>query len=200
MAPMDEPELAESLSLALSSDRPCVIRYPRDRVPQNHPELSSVARFELGRAAYLRHGIDGTIVAYGAVARQALRAAETIASDGVELAVINARFAKPLDEQLFSELLADNNNTPIMIVEDHALTGGFGSAVLEFAQENHLDARQIHRLGMPDRFIAHDSRQNQLAQVGIDRLGILGRIRQMLKLSSKDDTQKTAAVLTIRNV
>jgi len=199
MAPRDEQELAGALGFALESDRPCVLRYPRDMVPQSHPEVSDAVNFELGRAAYLRQGNDGVIVAYGAVAREALQAAETLAADGIEFAVVSGRFAKPLDKQLFSEHLADDKNTPMVIVEDHALMGGFGSAVLEFAQENHLDTRRIYRLGISDSFVAHDSRQNQLAEVGIDRLGIVGKIRQILQMPTKEDSSKKATELDFRN-
>ena len=182
MAPTDQSELAGALSLALGSNCPCVLRYPRDTVPAT--EAVTIEQksqpFQLGRAAILRQGGDAAVIAYGSSTYQAALAAETLAQRGIEVAVHNARFAKPLDEALLRSLLAIENEYPIVIVEDHALVGGFGSAILEFAQSAGLDTRRIVRIGLPDRFIAHNSRAAQLAEVGLDTQGIIAAICRAL--------------------
>ncbi len=166
MAPADESELISALGLALSLDRPCAIRYPRDEVPG---PLGGTDRspFVLGRACRLRAGADGSFLALGAMVEHALSAAEALsASRGIEAGVYSARFAKPLDEALVAELLSTGR--PVVTVEDHAVAGGFGSAVMELAAAKSLDASNVHLLGLPDRFIQHASRAEQLAEVGLD--------------------------------
>ena len=166
MAPADENELVSALELALSLDRPCAIRYPRDELPQ---PLAGTDRspFVLGRACCLRAGADGSFLALGAMVEHALSAAEALsASRGIEAAVYSARFAKPLDEALIAELLSAGR--PVLTVEDHAVAGGFGSAVVELAAARSLDASNVRLLGLPDRFIQHASRAEQLAEAGLD--------------------------------
>lgn len=81
-------------------------------------------------------------------------------------AVYSARFAKPLDEQLICKLI--RTGRPVLVVEDHAAAGGFGSAVLELAAARSLDAANVQLIGLPDRFIAHARRSQQLAEAGLD--------------------------------
>jgi len=183
MSPMDEMELTGALSFAIQSDQPCVLRYPRDLVPQQE-EFSldhQPAPFELGRSAWLRQGSDGVILAYGRVAYDAFLAAESLENEDISIGVISARFAKPLDEQMLHKLLSPEQNIPIITVEDHALIGGFGSAVLEFAQRHHLDTRQIYCLGLPDRLIDQDTRRGQLEQAGLTQQTIAQRITDILR-------------------
>ncbi len=166
MSPADENELTSALALALSLDRPCAIRYPRDEVPMPLPGTNE-APFQLGRAQLLRPGEDGTFLALGAMVEHALSAAEGLADrQGMELAVYSARFAKPLDEALIAELTAAGR--PLLTVEDHAAAGGFGSAVMELAAATSLDVSNVRLLALPDRFIAHAPRAVQLAQAGLD--------------------------------
>ena len=182
MAPMDKLELSLALDFAVSSGLPCAIRYPRDLVPRLQPLTNNAdcPPFELGKAAQLRSGSDAVILAYGSTVHAALLAAQRLAEDGFDVGVVSARFAKPLDGDLLLSILGADRSVPVFTIEDHALTGGFGSAVLEFAQENGLDARRIVRMGLPDCFIEFDSRAGQLAEVGIDTEGIANRIRQLL--------------------
>jgi 1-deoxy-D-xylulose-5-phosphate synthase len=182
MAPMDEEELIAALKFALQSSKPCVLRYPRDLLPEKHSCLGSSAcePFELGQARKLRPGKDAVALAYGGVLPDVLDAADILARQNIQLGVINARFAKPLDEQLLHELLGDEQDFPVFTIEDHALAGGFGSAVLETAQQLQLNTRRIIRLGMPDKFIKQDSRRRQLAQVGIDAQGIAQKVSETL--------------------
>ena len=184
-APMDEQELNQALIFALKQNYPCALRYPRDLVP---PPLESMEQtesppFELGKARILRTGKDVVILAYGVVAHHALQAAEVLANEQIEATIINGRFAKPIDQQLLNDLWTQNSKSPIITLEDHGLAGGFGSAVLEKAQQLGLDTRKISRLGLPDRFIHHNSRQEQLSETALNAEGIAEKVRNLLNLS-----------------
>ena len=176
MAPMDEQELDQTLEFALSIDQPSAIRYPRDNVPVQTPRGDA---FQLGVSRTLRNGDDGTILAYGACAVAATEAADLLAVEGIEVTVVNARFAKPVDSEMVRR--AVESGRPVVTVEDHSITGGFGTAVLERASEMGLVLRSFQRLGIPaDRFIAHGSRVGQLAEVGIDATGIAATLQKMM--------------------
>jgi len=177
MAPCDEVELREAIRLGLSLDQACAIRYPRDVVPAPLPDC---IRFEIGVSRRLRDGDDAMILSYGAMAGHALAAADLLAESGIEAAVINARFAKPVDRSMVEAALRLGG--PVITVEDHSVAGGFGSVVLEAAQEMGLDASRIDRLGIPaDRFIAHGSRSGQLAECGMDATGIASTIQSRME-------------------
>ncbi len=165
MAPADEAEMAAALHLALTLDGPAAIRYPRDEVPD--PLGPDCPPFELGKARVVREGSDGTLIAYGVMCEHALEAADTLQrEDGLSVAVINARFAKPLDATEISSRI--ESGKPVVIVEDHAQVGGFGSAVLELAAARGLSTGNVKLIGIPDRFIAHASRLEQLVDAGLD--------------------------------
>ncbi len=181
IAPADEPELHAALRFALASDRMVAIRYPRDKVPTE--PLADAPPFELGRARTVRRGTDATILAYGVMTLPALAAAEMLAADGIETTVVNARFAKPIDRQMVREALADAR--PMVTVEDHAVIGGFGSAVLEVAQEMGLSTELVARLGLPDRFIEHGARSGQMAEAGIDATGIAAAVQTLIDRSAR---------------
>jgi 1-deoxy-D-xylulose-5-phosphate synthase len=181
MAPCDEVELREALKLGLMIERPAAIRYPRDTVPAPIPDCP---RFELGKSRPLRDGTAATLLCYGTTANDALQAAEVLSKEGIEVAVVNARFAKPIDRDMVASAL--NAGGPVITVEDHSVTGGFGSAVLETAQEMGLAAPFMTRLGMPaNDFVPHGSRATQLARCGMDAAGIAATVRKMLGAESE---------------
>lgn len=177
LAPADEPELKAALRFALASNSPCAIRYPRDKVPTE--PLPDCPPFELGCSRTVRAGTDGTILACGVTTAAALEAADLLAAGGLSVGVVNARFAKPIDRRMVREALADGR--PVVTVEDHSILGGFGSAVLETAQEKGLSCANLMRLGLPDRFIEHGSRTGQLAEVGIDAAGIAAAFEALVE-------------------
>jgi 1-deoxy-D-xylulose-5-phosphate synthase len=180
MAPGDGDEIESALRLALTLNVPTTIRYPRDTVPHSLYAGRSPPPFQLGKSVVVRDGHDATILAYGATCRAALDAAELLAADGIESRVINARFAKPVDAEMVSTALALGG--PVVTIEDHSVTGGFGSAVLETAQAMRLTASQVIVLGMPaDRFVTHGSRAGQLGECGLDAAGIATTIREVLR-------------------
>lgn len=181
LAPGDGPELDQALRFALQCDRPCAIRYPRDNVPESFGEGPP---FELGQSRCLRRGGDATILAYGSTVAAAVEAADSLAAANLFVAVHNARFAKPVDQDMVRTVFAAGK--PVFTVEDHSITGGFGTAILEAAHELGLDTRCLTRLGLPpDRFIRHGSRTGQLAEVGIDASGIMDAVRA--RLAPPDD-------------
>jgi 1-deoxy-D-xylulose-5-phosphate synthase len=169
ISPADQTELRGALALAGTLHAPVVIRYPRDEAPENLAHTD--APFELGKAVQIREGDDAAFLALGAMVEHAVAAAESISSStGLECSVYSARFAKPLDEQLIADLI--RSGKPVLTVEDHSAAGGFGSAVLELAAHLGLNASNVQVLGLPDHFIAHATRQEQLAQVGLDASGL----------------------------
>lgn len=188
MAPSDERELNRMLRLGLSLETASAIRYPRDTVPvENFVALDDanddvgdlVAPLPLGRSRTLRRGEDATLIAYGSLVATAMQAAETLAVDGVDVQVIDARFCKPLDEAMLRRTLRDGH--PVLTVEDHVVTGGFGAAVTEFARAAGLPTANLTVLGHPaDVLVAHAKRGEQLAEVGLDAAGIVASIRRAI--------------------
>src|SRR5262249_17293653 len=147
------------------------VRYPRDNVSQRFVG-QACPPFELGKARLLtapQTDLDVAVLAFGTLAVTALEAADLLASE-YRIAVYDARSAKPVDAALIRDLLSPG--TPILTVEDHSVVGGFGSAVVDAAQEAGLDASRIVRLGLPDSWVYQDSRPGQLAEVGLDAAGI----------------------------
>ena len=187
MAPSDEAELNRALRLALSLETASALRYPRDNVPATNFEeaidkplrAQAAQEWRVGRSRTLREGTDATIIAYGALAQNAMLAAEELSADGLSVAVIDARFCKPLDADMLSQVLRPGH--PVITVEDHSLQNGFGGAVLEYAAAHQLPTETITRLGMPDRLIAHATRKEQLAEVGLDPAGIARSVRDAIR-------------------
>src|SRR5205823_8324166 len=134
---------------------PCAMRYPRDNVPACNFEdvidaslqVAAKGEWALGKSRLLREGTDTTLIVYGALAHNAMLAAEELSSEGTSVEVIDARFCKPIDAAMLSRVLRANR--PALTVEDHSLQNGFGSAVLEHAISINLPAHHITRLGMP---------------------------------------------------
>jgi 1-deoxy-D-xylulose-5-phosphate synthase len=163
-APRDENELQHQLAAAIESGRPVAVRFPRgaargvalDPDPKPQP---------MGRGELLRRGGDVALVALGKTVGAAEQAAELLAQRGVEASVIDARWVKPLDEELLAE--AARATGAVVTVEDHVLQGGFGSAVLE-ALAGRVPEARVLRLGLPDRFIEHGDVDAQWREAGID--------------------------------
>ncbi len=158
-------------------DGPSAVRYPRDDVPT--PLQSKTPPFELGRANLVAEGDELAILAYGFPVHNALEARELLRKKGHSVAVYDARFAKPVDLELIREVLA--TGTPILTVEDHHIAGGFGACVIEACADHRLPTENIHRLGLPDRWIYQGSRKDQQAEAGIDAAGIAATALKILE-------------------
>jgi 1-deoxy-D-xylulose-5-phosphate synthase len=176
-APRDGADLALLLEWALGYGRPVAIRYPRAKIPA---PVSPSAPVEVGRGEVLVEGRgegEGVaLLAYGSMVAEAALALEELASDGVRPTLASARFAKPLDAELLARLARGHER--VITLEEGALAGGFGSAVLEAAAAAGLDPSMITCLGVPDRFIAHATRAEQLAECGLDAGGIARAVRE----------------------
>ena len=198
MAPSDEAELKGCLNLAIRLDGPSALRYPRDQVPVKHlHELASAdlqdaasAPWQLGISRTLRHGTHATLISYGALTEGALKAAETLASEDIDVEIVDARFCKPVDGAMLARVLRPGH--PVLTVEDHARENGFGSAVLEYAQQHRLPTDSITRLGHPDRLIAHATRKEQLAETGLDAAGLASAIRDAVRQARENSPYVTA--------
>ena len=174
MAPGDESDTRAMIDFALSHDCPASIRYPKASA-----ELVEGARapVELGRAEVLDWGHDGMIIACGTLLSNCLTAAAMLREEGLDVGVINARFVKPLDTETILRSISDS--PWVVTVEEAALAGGFGSAVVEAAVDARLNVSNLRRLGIPDRFIEHAERGELLADLGLDAAGIATTCRQM---------------------
>lgn len=168
-APRDANDLQRLLATAIDSGRPFAIRYPRGAVPGRltDPDPKSLP---IGSGELLREGTDIALIALGKAVDEALLAAEELAGRGIEAAVVDARFAKPLDVRLIQRVAILTGR--VITIEDHALAGGFGSAVTEVLAEG-LSRIDVVRLGLPDRFVEHGEAREQWREAGIDREAIV---------------------------
>ncbi|HYO25094.1 MAG TPA: 1-deoxy-D-xylulose-5-phosphate synthase [Lacipirellulaceae bacterium] len=179
MSPGDAADLPAMLDFALSFEGPCAIRYPKAAALTLERTLAPI---ELGRSEVLRTGADGCLVACGTLVRRCLAAADLLHAEGLDVGVINARFIKPLDAET---IVAAVHDSPwVITVEEAALAGGFGSAVLEAASAAGVDASRVHRLGIPDRYIEHGERDELLADLGLDIAGIAEKCRLLSSSSA----------------
>jgi len=174
MAPGDASDLEAMVEFAIRHDHPCAIRYPKASAKSLERSSTPV---ELGKAEVLHLGRDGNIVCYGALLETCIDAAAQLDQEGLDVGVINARFAKPLDEAVIPQVLEDSPF--VLTVEEAALAAGFGSAVLELAAERRISATHVRRLGIPDRFIEHGERGELLADLGLDTTGIAAACRDL---------------------
>jgi 1-deoxy-D-xylulose-5-phosphate synthase len=188
MAPGDAWDVPAMLDFALGHDSPVSIRYPKanaNKAPTNdrgdQAEVSRTA-VELGRSELLRAGTDGTILCFGTLLENCLKAAEQLAAEGLDVAVVNARFAKPIDRDMVERAIRETGF--VVTVEEGCLMGGFGSAVLEAASDLSLDTSRVRRLGIPDRFIEHGERGELLADLHLDASGIAAACRDLVGQAS----------------
>jgi len=173
-APGDEFDTQSLLEFALHHDAPVSIRYPKATAERIEGDRAPI---ELGRAEVFDWGTDGVIVACGTLLSAARKAAAELREDGLDVGVINARFVKPLDTETM--LRAIVGSPFVVTVEEAALMGGFGSAVLEAATAEGVACTHVRTLGIPDRFIEHAERGELLAELGLDAAGIVRACRQM---------------------
>ncbi len=177
MAPRDENELQHMLKTAVECKLPVSLRYPRGK-GVGTPLDDELKSLPVGKGEVLREGSDLAIFAIGATVHPALAAAERLASDGMNIKVINARFVKPLDAELLSQTALQIKK--IMTIEENVLQGGFGSAVLEMLAEKNISGLQVKRLGIPDEFVEHATQAELRKKYGLDEEGIVGAIREMI--------------------
>ena len=179
-APRDATDLQRMLKFALGYDGPVALRFPRGATPGTETIHAGERRaMAPGKAEVLLEGERACLWAYGAMVATALGVAEALRAQGCEVGVVDARFAKPVDEELLGRHLTRYKQ--IFTLEDHQRAGGFGSALLEAANRLPQSGARLRILGIPDRFVEHESsREAQLAAVGLDVDGILRVVRSTM--------------------
>jgi len=177
-APKDGRELLGLLRTALRDERgPFSIRYPRDVVPDAVPSALEVEPVPHGTWEVLRRGHDGVaILAVGTMVQPSLAAAEQLASEGLDVTVVNCRFLKPHDEVTLAAVLADHRQ--LLVVEEGTVVNGFGAHMAAVVQAHDPSVR-VAAHGVPDRIIHAASRARQLAACGLDAAGIALRVRAL---------------------
>ena len=176
MAPKDEGELRDMLYTALRTEGPSAIRYPRGRGAGANCE--GFRALEIGRGEVLREGRELLIVALGSMVHPSLEAAELLEGEGIGTTVINARFIKPLDEELICSLAEDHR--AVLTVEENVKAGGFGSQVTEALRRKGIK-RRVKVLGLPDEFIEHGPRGKLLELYGLSSRAIAEEGRRLLE-------------------
>ena len=180
MAPKDENELQHMIKTAVEYPGPAAVRYPRGTgcgVPMDQ-ELKTIA---IGKAELLREGADAAIFAIGNMVFPSVEAARRLEEEGISVAVVNARFAKPLDEEMVVALAKKTGR--IVTVEEHTLLGGFGSAVLECLEANGITGIKTNRIGLPDAYIEHGSQSMLRQKYGLDADGIYASVKRFVEKS-----------------
>jgi 1-deoxy-D-xylulose-5-phosphate synthase len=170
MAPSDADECRRMLTTAFHLGSPAAVRYPRGAAAGE--AMSGLEPLPVGKGELRRAGRRVAILAFGAMLKPALEAAEAL-----EATVANMRFVKPLDEDLIRRLAADHEL--LVTVEEHQVMGGAGSAVCEVLHRMGVD-RRVLLLGLPDRFIDHGDPGKLLSSVGLDAAGIQKAIRNVI--------------------
>ena len=178
MAPKDENELRHMLKTAVDCGLPVSLRYPRGRALGVNID-EELKTLEIGKGEVLREGSDLAVIAIGSTVYPALSAAERLAKEGINIKVINARFAKPIDGELIASTAVAVKI--IITVEENVLQGGFGSAVLELLSEKNITGAQVKRLGIADEFVEHATQAQLRQKYGIDEEGIFRVVKGMLE-------------------
>lgn len=180
-APKDEDELRHMLYSATRYCAPVAVRYPRG-VCAGTDISGPLMEIPLGKAEILREGTQVTLLALGSMVRPAMEAAERLEGQGIKAGVVNCRFVKPLDAKCI--LNAATSTGAIVTVEENALQGGFGSAVLELLEEHGIRC-PVKRIGVPDEFIEHGTQEELRARLGLDSVGIEDTVKSFLKENRK---------------
>ena len=166
MTPADAWEIKHMFHFAEQLQAPVAIRYPRINATESNRQHEPV---QWGKAEIVRRGEHGTIAACGTFLESALKAADILHKDvdeRIDVSVVNVRFIKPLDTETLLEPI--RRGQFLITIEEGMLAGGFGSAVLEAANEERLDIKNFYRLGIPDRYIEHGERWELLDDLGLN--------------------------------
>lgn len=178
MAPKDENELRHMLNSALTYNCPVAMRYPRGEglgVPMDE----ALQVLPLGKAEVLQEGDKVTLLALGSMVHIAEQAAERLQAElGITPTVINARFAKPLDSDTILQYAGQD--TLLVTLEEQAVTGGFGSAVLELYNQHGIDARNVLTIGIADSFVQHGNTARLKEMQGLDVESVVAKVKERL--------------------
>jgi 1-deoxy-D-xylulose-5-phosphate synthase len=180
MAASDEAELVRMINTAVKiNDRPCAFRYPRGNgVGVDLPNINET--LEIGKGKIVRKGKQAAILCLGARLDECKKAAEILSSKGIELTLVDARFAKPLDEKLIMEVVTTHE--AVITIEEGSI-GGFGSHVAQLLSERGVFDKglKFRSMVLPDLFLDQDNPEEMYKKAGLDSLSIVNRIEDVLK-------------------
>lgn len=178
MAPKDEQELRDMLYTAtLFKKGPIAIRYPRGN--GLGVELMPFSKLEIGKGEVLREGKDAAILAVGNMVDMAMKTREILSKENIDVEVVNMRFIKPVDGELLKDVFSRHKK--VMTLEDNVIIGGFGSAILEFMNQNKIKDVDLLVHGLPDRFIEHASPEELYEELKMDGKGVSSILTEFLK-------------------
>jgi len=192
-APKDGVEMLALLRLGVEQDKgPFSLRYPRDNVPAAVPPLDEIPPVEFGTWEVLRRGSGLAILAVGTMVNPALDAARILAARGIDATVVNCRFLKPVDQATLEWLV--ERHGAILTVEEGTIVNGFGAYIARLIEEMSGDepAPRVDVMGVPDRFIEHASRKEQLEEVGLTAEGIAARGLALAERTELSAVRETA--------
>jgi 1-deoxy-D-xylulose-5-phosphate synthase len=178
MAPKDENELRHMVKTAFETGHPTSLRYPRGNGigVELDKELKSLP---IGKGEVLREAEGGvTIFAIGNEVWPSMQAAEILAKEDINVTVINARFIKPLDDELIAKYCQPNSS--VITIEEGSLAGGFGAAVMERCEQLGIANVRFHRIGIPDEYVHHGGQDVLRAQYDLHAEGIAKRVREFV--------------------
>ncbi|WP_062356000.1 1-deoxy-D-xylulose-5-phosphate synthase [Bacillus kwashiorkori] len=183
MMPKDENEGQHMVYTALHyDDGPIVMRFPRGN-GLGVPLDEQLCEIPIGSWEILREGRDLAILTFGTTIPLALEAAEYFSKKGISIKVVNARFIKPLDEEMLRQIFQEN--MPIITIEEAVLQGGFGSSILEFAHDQAYHHVNIQRMGIHDQFIEHGSVNKLLEEIGLTTENLIQLANSMIQKLAK---------------
>jgi 1-deoxy-D-xylulose-5-phosphate synthase len=183
MMPKDENEGQHMVNTAIHYENgPIAMRFPRGNgigVPMDE----NLKTIPIGSWEILKDGEDVVVLTFGTTIPMALEAANRLEREGISVRVVNARFIKPLDEKMLSEIFKED--IPILTIEEAILQGGFGSAVLEHAQTHGKISTKIERMGIPDQFIEHGNVDKLLEEIGLTTEATIEKIKSLANIKAK---------------
>jgi 1-deoxy-D-xylulose-5-phosphate synthase len=184
------------MEFALASKGPVVIRYPKEFVPEDTLiKAATKEPFQLGKSVKISGSGNSklAIISYGSILTEAIKAADLLNKENINVDVINARFAAPLDEKFVWYL---QQGKAIITIEDHSIACGFGSAVLEMAVARNCRVNNIRLFGVPAKFFTHDSRYKQICSAGFNAENIAKAAREMLNVQLNNERVRHRTNLT----
>ena len=172
MAPKNVLELEKMLEFAAGFDGPIAIRYPRGKAYTGLKKYDT--KIEYGKSEKITDGVDIALLAVGSMVETAVKVRKILLQHGIDVTIVNARFVKPLDEEMLSDI--GRNHRYIITMEEGILTGGFGESVSHWYQENAPQMPFIRNIALPDKFIEHGSVEMLKKKYKIDAEGIAEKI------------------------
>ncbi|MFT5591791.1 MAG: 1-deoxy-D-xylulose-5-phosphate synthase [Oceanicoccus sp.] len=175
--PSDETQCRLLLNTAYQFNGPAAVRYPRGNASDTEVTITSET-LPMGKGDIIQQGSDIALLCFGPLLKEAKLAVETLSNEsGKNITLVDMRFVKPIDEALLKTIAQTHQH--IITLEDNAIMGGAGSAVLEFYAQHNIQLN-IMTLGIPDAYIEHASQAQQWAQMGLDSSGIINKIKTLL--------------------